>query len=93
MNNVDISFRLKELSDEIKQFAKEFSELKKNNYVDELWDNADMVRNWKLSPRTLASWRSEGTIGFVQVGGKIWYTKAIRDEFLKANMIKVGGDK
>lgn len=93
MNNFDLGFRLKELSDEINHFAMEFAELKKNNRVDELWDNSDMVRKWKISLRTLASWRSEGLIEFVQVGSKIWYSKEMREKFLTNHTIKVGGEK
>ena len=55
---------------------------------EELWDNADMIRNWKLSPRTLADWRSKGLIGFVQMGNKIWYSRESRELFLRVNYHK-----
>lgn len=87
MINVDISFRIKELTDEIKKLAEEVSEVKKSTGVNELWDNSDMIRNWKISPRTLASWRSEGCIEYVQVGGKIWYPKEAREMFIKKNYV------
>lgn len=41
-----------------------------------------MIRNWKVSERTLATWRSNDLIGFVQVGSKIWYPRNARDLFL-----------
>ena len=55
---------------------------------EELWDNSDMIRNWKLSARTLADWRSKGLIGFVQVGSKIWYPRESRELFLQVNYHK-----
>ncbi len=87
MINGDVSFRLKELTDEIKKLSVELSEVKKSDGVKELWDNSDMIRNMKISPRTLASWRADGYIEYVQVGSKIWYTKEMRDEFLRKNLI------
>lgn len=91
MNNVDVSYRLKELSVEIKELAKELKELKKNADLNEVWDNADLITNWKISIRTLASWRAEGLIQFVQVGGKIYYTKEMRNDFLRKNTVIDGG--
>jgi hypothetical protein len=57
--------------------------------AEELWDNSDIIRNWKVSDRTIASWRRKGIISFVQVNGKIWYPREARDSFLKDHMIKV----
>ena len=56
---------------------------------DDLWDNSDMIRYWKVSGRTLASWRSKGLITFVRINGKIFYPREAREGFLKDNMIKV----
>ena len=54
----------------------------------ELWDNSDLIRNWNVSERTLATWRSKGLIGFVQVGSKIWYPREARELFLQVNYHK-----
>ena len=88
MTNGDLSFRLKEFSGLLHLLNKEVTELKSGIGVNELWDNADVIRYWKVSPRTLASWRSEGLIDYVQVGGKIWYTREARELFLKTNMVQ-----
>ena len=53
------------------------------NPEEDLWDNADIIRNWKISERTLASWRQHSLISFIQVNGKIWYSKKAREEFLQ----------
>ena len=50
---------------------------------NDLWDNADVKRNWKVSDRTLADWRAKGIINFVKVNGKIWYPRKARDYFLE----------
>jgi hypothetical protein len=52
---------------------------------ENLWDNADLITNWKVSARTLADWRGKGLIGYSQVGGKIWYTIEDRENFLSKN--------
>lgn len=54
----------------------------------ELWDNADIIQNWKVSARTLADWRAKGLIGFVQVGSKIWYPREARELFLSMHFNK-----
>lgn len=93
MNNVDVSFRLKELNDEIGKLVVEVNKLRTKIGENEVWDNADLIRNWKVSTRTLANWRAEGLIGYAQVGGKIYYTKEMRNEFLRKNTVNDGGQK
>jgi len=88
MTNGDLSFRLKEFSAMLHLLNKEVTELKSGIGVNELWDNADVIRYWKVSLRTLASWRSEGLIDYVQVGAKIWYTRETRELFLKKHTVK-----
>jgi hypothetical protein len=92
MTNVDVGIRLKEFASELKSLVEVVTDLKKNEGADELWDNADMIRNWKVSARTLATWRAEGLIGFVQLGSKIWYPKEVREEFLRKNLKNGGND-
>lgn len=91
MNNIDLGYRLKELVVEVKGLTVEVQRLAEKSNADELYDNADMIRNWKVSARTLATWRAEGLIGFVQLGSKIWYPKEVREEFLLKNL-KNGGE-
>jgi hypothetical protein len=55
----------------------------------DLWDNADIIKNWKVSERTLADWRRKGLINYVRVNGKIWYPRDAREEFLQRNLINV----
>lgn len=59
---------------------------------EELLDNADLMKKWKVSARTLASWRSNGLIGYVQVGGKIYYTPEDRRIFLNNNHVKLSNN-
>ena len=54
---------------------------------EDLWDNSQVIQNWKVSERTLASWRKERLISFVQLKDKIWYPKEAREEFLQRNLI------
>ncbi len=88
MNNADISTRVDELSDQITRMKTEIDRLKSLTTEDDLWDNSDIMRNWKISQRTLATWRADGLIDYVQVGGKIWYTKENRNAFLLTNTVK-----
>jgi len=56
---------------------------------EDLWDNADIIKNWKVSERTLADWRKKGLISYVQVQSKIWYPQDARECFLKDHFVKV----
>ncbi len=59
----------------------------------EMWDDQDMIQNWKVSKRTLATWRKEGIIGYVQVGNKIWYPREAREAFIKKHSVNpIGGN-
>jgi hypothetical protein len=49
---------------------------------NDLWDNADIKRNWKVSDRTLANWRAKDMIKYIKVKGKIWYPREAREGFL-----------
>jgi len=88
MIETDLHFRVKELSEEVSRLESEIELIKARSTEDELWDNSDMIRNWKISQRTLASWRSEGLIDYVQAGGKIWYTNKNRNDFLLRNTVR-----
>lgn len=88
MMNTDLGFRVKELSEVIEVMNSKIDLLRTRLKEDELWDNSDLIRYWKISKRLLDSWRSEGLIDYVQLGNKIWYTKENREEFLLRNMVK-----
>lgn len=46
-----------------------------NKKEDIVYDNSDMVRLLKVSPRTLSTWRELGLISFSKIGSKIYYRK------------------
>jgi hypothetical protein len=88
MMETDFDFRVKELTEKVEQLESTIEVLKARSTGDDLWDNSDMMLNWKVSQRTLASWRADGLIDYVQVGGKIWYTKENRNNFLMRNAVQ-----
>ena len=91
MINYDVQFHIEVLKKEVSNLRKEIIELK-GNANDALWDNNDMMRNWKVSQRTLAKWRADGLIEFVQLGSKIWYTREHREAFMHRNSSKINAD-
>lgn len=86
--NTDLAYLQKEFLTQIQFIRKELTDIKKSRDSDEMWDNSDLVRNWKVSLRTLAEWRAERKIGYVQFGNKIWYPREERELFVKANLVK-----
>lgn len=90
MVNGDVMFELKQLKQTVRTqnelIGKLFAFVNPKN---ELWDEQDIVHNWKISKRLLADWRAKGIIGFVQVGHKIWYPREARDLFIATYMVKM----
>jgi hypothetical protein len=90
MVGFDTNVRIEEMQrsiGEVKEGVNRLLEIVKPE--KDLWDNSDIIRFWKVSERLLASWRRKGLISYVQVNGKIWYTKEAREEFLRRNLIDV----
>ena len=87
MVSYDTNFRISEILKGIGQVIDRVDQIIEVIKPEEdLWDNSELIRRWKISERTLASWRSNGLISYVQVNGKIWYPKKSREEFLKKNL-------
>jgi hypothetical protein len=91
MNEYLINVKLGEITSAIKEISNEVDLLKKAIKPEqELWDSTDIIRNWKVSERTLASWRAKKMIGYVQVGKKTYYPREARELFLKQNLSEGG---
>lgn len=81
----------------LSEFERGISDLKKSVdsiahrviSTDEIWDNSDIIKNWHISERTLATWRSKGLITYTKVGKKIYYDKTDRDAFIRANKVNI----
>ena len=90
MYNYEMNLKFNELSKELSDLRNVLSQVLLNvRPDDELWDNADIIKNWKVSERTLADWRKKGLISYVQVQSKIWYPREARESFLDENYVKV----
>jgi hypothetical protein len=89
MQNCDWSWKISKMNELLVNMHDDVKELKALVKPEqELWDNADIIRYWKVSGRTLAEWRAKGLIGFVQVGNKIWYPRIARELFINKHFNK-----
>lgn len=82
MVNHDYSFQLKELSvrvTKIENLIDKFTIRQPNSEKD--WDNATLLREWKISKRTAANYRKQG-LGSFKRGGRVYYTPEHRQQFL-----------
>jgi len=92
MNNYEMNVRFSELLNEVTELKKTLDKvLSIVKPEEDLWDNSDLVRNWKVSERTLSDWRKNGIISYVQVNGKVWYPRYAREEFLDKHLTKDEG--
>jgi hypothetical protein len=94
MNDYELNIRLSEVSRAINAIKSDVEILMKTIKPEkELWDSSDIIRNWKVSERTLADWRKKKMIGYVQIHKKIYYPRVERENFLSANSIKGGANE
>jgi hypothetical protein len=90
MNSYEMNLKFSELFKEFTEVKAVLEKVLSNIKPDQdLWDNADIIQNWKVSERTLADWRKKGLIAYVQVQNKICYPKTARECFLKDHFVIV----
>jgi hypothetical protein len=61
---------------------------KEDDLTTRVYDTADMLKILKVSLRTLANYRANGTLSFSKNGGRIFYTQEDLNKFLKTNHFK-----
>jgi hypothetical protein len=84
MREYHFEYKLSELEKGVLDLKKGVDSIKERvSSTDLLWDNSDLIQNWHVSPRTLASWRAKQIIDYVKIGKKIYYAKADRDRFIE----------
>lgn len=89
MNEYRIEARLSDMEKGISELGRGVVTItEKIAFTDTVWDNADLIRNWHVSARTLAAWRASNKISFSQVGKKIYYSKKDRDCFMEKYHVK-----
>jgi hypothetical protein len=87
MNEYVINVRLSEMSEALNAMKRDINVLIKSvKNEEELWDGSDIIRNWKVSERTLSNWRKNKVIGYVQIKKKIYYPREARERFLLENL-------
>lgn len=85
MNEYRVEQKLSELNEGMKNLRKGVDAISFKVNPEDLWDNTDIIKNWHVSERTLATWRTKGLITYTKVGKKIFYDRADRDAFIRAN--------
>ncbi len=89
MNDYVLGLKIHDLEKRVEEMGSTLLKIERRlNSENSLWDNSEMIRKWKVSERTLATWRQEKLIGYVKVGGKIYYTPADREKFLNFNHVR-----
>lgn len=89
MISYDSAYEIKQLKQQVAELVIEVKTLSsKVNPNDEIWDDQDMIKYWKVSKRLLSTWRKVGIIEYVQVGNKIWYPREARSKFIEKYSVK-----
>ncbi|MFC5271383.1 helix-turn-helix domain-containing protein [Adhaeribacter terreus] len=61
---------------------------KQQEKPNEWLDNQHLMKQLKVSKRTLQNWRDQGLISFSQIGSKIYYNQKDIDTFLEKHINK-----
>ena len=57
------------------------------SFLEDLLDNQDVMLKLHISPRTLQTLRSNGTIPYIKLGHKIWYRGRDIERILRNNYV------
>jgi len=88
MSPVEIAWELKKLKESVVALQGMVQQISEKFIPgNELWDNAELCRYWKISPRTAATLRATGGLGHIFIGGKVYYSRENRDEYLNQNTV------
>ncbi|WP_417588784.1 helix-turn-helix domain-containing protein [Owenweeksia hongkongensis] len=68
------------------QIAEVKEAVKSKPFQEIVYDNSDVMRLLKVSQRTLATWREDGTIQYSKIGAKIYYKPEHIQEMLDAGL-------
>lgn len=90
MINLDIGFKLEQLSRRLNALEESFKKFNDEAAIaDRNWDNSMLLQQWSISKRTAANYRKQG-LGSFKRGGRVYYTPEHRQQFLeKCNSIKL----
>ena len=61
---------------------------KEDDLSNKVYDTADILKILKISRRTLANYRTNGSLAFRKCNGRIFFTQDDLDAFLKKNHFK-----
>lgn len=75
----------------LQQLAEIHKALKNKSEKALVYDNSDVMRLLKVSQRTLATWREDGTIQYSKIGAKIYYKPEHIQEMIDKGMVKPNG--
>ncbi len=78
--------------EEFKELKQQIAEIKESlqtsNQKEIIYDNQDVMQLLKVSQRTLATWREEGTIKYSKIGAKLYYKPEHIQEMLDKGIVK-----
>jgi hypothetical protein len=61
---------------------------KTDDLSSKVFDTADLIKMLKVSRRSLANYRNNGSLAFSKCNGRIFFTQEDVDQFLKRNKFK-----
>ncbi len=62
-------------------------ELKPTDFIGNLLDGQDIMQILHISPRTLQTLRSNGTLPYTRIGNKIYYHRQDLERILQSNYV------
>ena len=65
----------------------ECDKLMEEDIIDNLLDGQDVMQKLHISPRTLQTLRSNGTIPYIKIGHKIYYHRSDIDRVLRSSYV------
>lgn len=83
----EIKLELKRYNKTLKQLLQRVEEIeKKVNPTEKLLDGTDVMKLLGVSERTLATYRKDGRIQFIKVGGSVRYAQSAINKMIFSNL-------
>lgn len=85
MLNQDYGYLIQALEKRLNRIEGEVAQIKKSpNLSNEDWDKATLMREWQISPRTVANYQKQGLKHYKR-GGRVYFTPEQRNQFIINN--------
>ena len=93
MELMDLAMEMSKDIQYLKAYIEALKNQKRGKLSDEWLDNQEVLQTLHISPRTLQTYRDNGTLPFSKIEGKFYYKSSDIENLLQSNYTNKSKDK